>query len=104
MIRCIYCGLCEEVCPEQAIFLRKDYAIGRIPVIGDLLVGEEGSGIFAATYRLKGPLDDPDVSVNPLAALAPGFLRNLFGAIADGVTGKAGSPPTGTDPKPDFNR
>ena len=27
MIRCIYCGLCEEVCPEQAIFLRKDYSI-----------------------------------------------------------------------------
>ena len=21
MIRCIYCGMCEEVCPEQAIFL-----------------------------------------------------------------------------------
>ena len=27
MIRCIYCGMCEEVCPEQAIFLRQDYAI-----------------------------------------------------------------------------
>ena len=27
MIRCIFCGICEEVCPEQAIFLRKDYAI-----------------------------------------------------------------------------
>ena len=27
MTRCIFCGLCEEVCPEQAIFLRKDYAI-----------------------------------------------------------------------------
>ena len=27
MIRCIYCGLCEEVCPEQAIFLQKQYAI-----------------------------------------------------------------------------
>ena len=27
MIRCIYCGLCEEVCPEQAIFMRKDYSI-----------------------------------------------------------------------------
>ena len=27
MIRCIYCGLCEEVCPEQAIYLRKDYSI-----------------------------------------------------------------------------
>ena len=27
MVRCIYCGLCEEVCPEQAIFLQKQYAI-----------------------------------------------------------------------------
>jgi NADH-quinone oxidoreductase subunit I len=27
MIRCIYCGLCEEVCPEQAIFLTKEYSI-----------------------------------------------------------------------------
>src|SRR5216110_894154 len=27
MIRCIFCWMCEEVCPEQAIFLRKDYAI-----------------------------------------------------------------------------
>ena len=25
MLRCIYCGLCEEVCPEQAIYLRQDY-------------------------------------------------------------------------------
>jgi ferredoxin len=27
MVRCIFCGMCEEVCPEQAIYLRKDYAI-----------------------------------------------------------------------------
>ena len=27
MIRCIYCGLCEEVCPESAIFLQKQYVI-----------------------------------------------------------------------------
>ncbi len=27
MLRCIYCGMCEEVCPEQAIFLRKNYVI-----------------------------------------------------------------------------
>ena len=27
MTRCIYCGMCEEVCPEQAIYLRKDYLI-----------------------------------------------------------------------------
>ena len=78
-------------------------AVGRIPLIGDLLVGDEGSGVFAATYRLRGPLDDPEVSVNPLAALAPGFLRNIFGAIAGGLDGTGpGTPPTGTDPRPDF--
>ncbi len=27
MLRCIYCGLCQEVCPEEAIFLLKDYSL-----------------------------------------------------------------------------
>ena len=27
MLRCIYCGLCEEVCPEEAIFLQNQYSI-----------------------------------------------------------------------------
>jgi ferredoxin len=25
MLRCIYCGYCEEVCPEEAIVMSKDY-------------------------------------------------------------------------------
>lgn len=52
--------------------------LGAIPVLGDLLVGGEGQGLFAATYSVKGPADDLSVGVNPLAVLAPGFLRNLF--------------------------
>jgi hypothetical protein len=28
---------------------------------------------------LKGKLDDPEVVVNPLSALTPGFLRGVFG-------------------------
>ena len=27
MLRCIFCGYCEEVCPEEAIFLRQDYEL-----------------------------------------------------------------------------
>ncbi len=54
-------------------------AIGKIPVIGSLLTGGENEGVFAATYRVAGPLENPKISVNPLSALAPGFLRNLFG-------------------------
>jgi len=52
--------------------------IGNIPVIGSLLLGGEGQGLFAANYRVTGSAADPEVSVNPLSALAPGFLRRLF--------------------------
>lgn len=57
--------------------------IGNIPVVGDLLTGAKGGGIFAATYSMRGAMGEPDVTVNPLAVLAPGFLRNLFN-IFDG--------------------
>ena len=52
--------------------------LGNIPVLGNLLVGGEGQGIFAANFSLYGPSEDPKVSVNPLSTLAPGVLRNLF--------------------------
>jgi AsmA-like C-terminal region len=51
--------------------------LGKLPLLGTLLTGEKGSGVFAVTFAVDGPLDKPKVSVNPLAALAPGFLRNL---------------------------
>ncbi len=52
--------------------------LGLVPFLGDLLSGGKGQGLFAATYHLTGRASQPDVSVNPLAVLAPGFLRNLF--------------------------
>jgi uncharacterized protein YhdP len=52
--------------------------LGMVPVLGDWLSGGEGQGVFAATYHLSGPIDQPKVTVNPLAVLAPGALRNLF--------------------------
>ena len=65
--------------------------LGKIPLLGGLLTGKKGSGIFAATYRVDGPIKKPTVTVNPLAALAPGVLRNLLG-IFDG-TPQAEAPP-----------
>ena len=52
--------------------------LGRIPVIGTIITGEKGGGIFAASYKVSGPVEEPVMSVNPLSALAPGFLRNLL--------------------------
>ncbi len=53
--------------------------LGNIPVIGRLFSAEEGGGLFAVNYSVRGPLDDPSVTVNPLSAVTPGFLRGVFG-------------------------
>ncbi len=60
--------------------------LGNIPLLGKLLTGSEGSGVFAATYKLDGKLDEPTMSVNPLAALAPGFLRDLVDGLLQGTS------------------
>lgn len=54
--------------------------LGHVPVLGELFTGgEKGGGVFAASFHMTGPREDPNVTINPLATLAPGFLRNLFG-------------------------
>lgn len=53
-------------------------ALGKVPVIGPALMGGEGKGIFAASYYVKGSGNEPEVSVNPLSILTPGFLRGMF--------------------------
>lgn len=53
--------------------------LNRIPLLGPILTGgEKGGGIFAATYSYRGDIATAQPSVNPLAALAPGFLRHIF--------------------------
>ena len=50
----------------------------KVPIIGDLLVGEKGSGLLAAHFTVKGSLDKPKFQVNPVSLLTPGALRRLF--------------------------
>lgn len=52
--------------------------LSAIPVIGDILTGGDGQGVFAATYRVEGPISKAKVSVNPVSVLAPGILRNIL--------------------------
>ncbi len=77
---------------------------GEIPLIGRLFSPEKGGGLFAATFTASGPLDDPAVAVNPLAALTPGFLRGLFGIFdstpAPAPSGGSGSSPAPVAPRP----
>ncbi|MEH6496006.1 MAG: AsmA-like C-terminal region-containing protein [Pseudomonas marincola] len=52
--------------------------LGNIPILGQLLVGREGEGIFGFSYKLEGLASNPKVIVNPVSALAPGILRRMF--------------------------
>ena len=58
--------------------------------IGQLFT-RPGEGLIGFNFTLKGPASDPRVSVNPLSALAPGFLREMFRRPVPQVEG--GGPP-----------
>jgi hypothetical protein len=63
--------------------------LGKIPIIGDIVGGNEG--LIAFNYSVKGTYAEPDVGVNPLSGLTPGFLRGIFG-VFDQKTPKEGEP------------
>jgi hypothetical protein len=77
---------------------------GRIPLLGRLFSPEEGGGLFAISYSLHGPIDNPTVVANPLSVVTPGILRGMFGMFdqatparqlpldRDGVGGNAQKP------------
>lgn len=37
-----------------------------------------GEGLIGFNYTLRGPAKQPEISVNPLSALTPGFFREIF--------------------------
>jgi hypothetical protein len=53
---------------------------GQLPVIG-LLAGGQQEGLIGVNFRVTGRASDPSLSVNPLSAIAPGFLRKIFGVL-----------------------
>jgi hypothetical protein len=52
--------------------------LGNIPILGSILQGGPGEGLFSAAYKISGDLPEPKIDVNPWTALAPGFLRDIF--------------------------
>ncbi|NRG18652.1 AsmA-like C-terminal domain-containing protein [Rhizobiales bacterium] len=50
----------------------------KIPVLGFALGGGSDEGLIGVTYRVTGALADPQLSVNPVSAIAPGIFRKLF--------------------------
>ena len=51
--------------------------IAMIPLIGTLASGGGKTGLIAASFTVKGDIDNSKISFNPLSILAPGFLKNI---------------------------
>ncbi|MEM1266244.1 MAG: DUF3971 domain-containing protein [Pseudomonadota bacterium] len=56
----------------------------RIPLLGQVLGGRPGEGMFGVTFRLSGQASAPQVAVNPLSLLTPGAARDIFATRRDG--------------------
>ena len=54
---------------------------GKIPLVGTLLSGEKGGGLFGVSYSVRGGLNNPEISFNPASLLTPGIFRRLFDAF-----------------------
>jgi hypothetical protein len=52
--------------------------LGQVPFLGEMFSTIAGDGLVAMNYSIKGNNDETNITVNPLSALTPGFLRNFF--------------------------
>ena len=56
--------------------------ISSIPIIGDILVGEKvGEGVFGVSFKIKGPPQDLETTVNPVKTLTPRFITRTLEKI-----------------------
>ena len=53
-------------------------AFGQIPLLGQILSGPRGEGIFGITFAIQGAMANPQVIVNPLSLVTPGIFREVF--------------------------
>ncbi len=76
------------VIPAYAI----NSALGEFPILGEILTGGKGQGVFGMNFALRGTMSDPQLVVNPVSALAPGIFRHMFGAGGPAPARKPAAP------------
>ncbi len=60
--------------------------IQKLPIIGPIIVGDEGEGLFSIDFTMKGSTDDPDVESNPLTIIKPRIIERAIEAIDNEIT------------------
>ncbi len=53
--------------------------ISSIPILGSILVGEKvGEGVFGVSFKIKGPPNNLETTVNPIKTLTPRFITRTL--------------------------
>jgi len=52
--------------------------IQNVPIIGPIIIGGEGEGLFSIDFKLKGDVEDPEVSSNPLTIIKPRIIERAL--------------------------
>ncbi len=56
--------------------------IGSIPLLGNILVGKKaGEGVFGVSFKIKGPANNLETTVNPIKTLTPRFITRTLEKI-----------------------
>lgn len=65
----------------EGIFIPKNILnsiVKEIPLIGKVLSGGNNEGVIATSFKIEGSLNEPQIIINPLSTLTPGFTRELL--------------------------
>lgn len=54
-----------------------------VPLLGDIVTGPNREGVFAWNYALQGGIENPQIVVNPMSGVAPGFTREFFPVLPE---------------------
>ena len=60
--------------------------IQKLPILGPIIVGNEGEGMFSIDFLMTGSSDDPEVESNPLTIIKPRIIERAIEAIESGST------------------
>ena len=70
-----------------------------IPLLGPVLTGPRGEGMFGIKFFIQGSMAKPQVIVNPLSLLTPGIIREIWSTEDPRVVPRDRPSPKGDGPR-----
>ena len=52
-----------------------------MPILGPIIIGNEGEGLFSIDFSLEGNVENPDVTSNPLTIIKPRIIERALEAL-----------------------